>query len=202
MARTPIRKTESSRPRLPSVISTATGIGAGILLHPGGGGAQYPLRFKPFRPRNLWRRTPGPRPPGRGSNGLMALIGLLVVVIVGGVIMTAITTGLFGLVSTKDADVEYVERAVEVGFQVERNIINSRFRTLNGEYHGIKASIVISRNNEPPRTSYPEVQRAVEWLELGTAWDALEVGRALVLCTPVLECSELASALFEAVSSS
>lgn len=198
----PIKKTGSSRPRLPSAISTATGLGPGILLHPGGGGAQYPFRFKPFRPGNIWRRTPGPRPPGRGSNGLLTFIGLLVVVIVAGVIMTAITTGLFGLVSTKDADVEYVERAIEVGFQVERNIIDRRFRTLNGEYHGIKASIVISRDNELPATGYPEVQRAVQWLQLGTSWDALKVGRALVLCEPVLECSELASALFEAVSSS
>lgn len=130
------------------------------------------------------------------------MIGLLVMAIIAVVIITAVTTGLFGLIDTKDQDVEFVEKAIAVGFQIERNIVDRRARTLNGEYQGTRASIVISRSNENLSTGYPEVQRAVQWLNLGTNWEALKVGRALVLCEPVPECQALAAALTEAESSS
>lgn len=200
MTCTPNRKTASLK--LPSrlTISGTGSVSPEILLHPGGGGAQYPFRFKPFRPSNLWRRTPGPRPPRQGSSGILALIGLLVVIAVAVLIVTAVQTGLFGLVDSKDSDVKFVDRAVEVGFQVESNIIHRSTRTLNGNYEGIKAVILIPRNNVPLPSGFSEAARAAEWLGVRTNWDALSVDGALVICEPVLECVMLATALREAAS--
>ncbi len=178
-----------------------------ILLHPGGGGAQYPFRFKPFRPRNLWARTPGPRPPKSPANWLAIIIGLVVVALIALAVM-AIVTGFFGLIDSRPRDERYVDWATEAGFVIERNAINRSVRTIRGEFEGMKAVIAVPRGNteyELLRVRYNqflEVQRAIVDLDVGTNWESWESAGAIVICKPVPQCAELANRLAETAQAS
>lgn len=171
----------------------------GILLHPGGGGAQYPLRFKPFRPRNLWRRTPGPRPPRGPANTRAFIVGSLAVIVIAAVILVGTASDWFGLTDSKSSSVLSVDQAETAGFVIERNLVDRNVRVLNGTFEGVSASIAIPERGQVISSNRPEVQRAAQWLQLGGNWQALKVGSALVLCEPVPECSNLAAALIEVV---
>ncbi len=168
----------------------------GVLLHPGGGGFQYPFRFRPHRPRNIWRRTPGPRPPGGPTSSarrIVMFVGLLAIVL----IIAGALTDWFGL-SGSDEPTRITAQSVEdAGFVIERNVVDGKVRVLNGEFRGVDASILIPMDGQVITSGIPEAQRAAQWQQLGGEWEALRAGETLVLCEPVPECSDLVVALAE-----
>lgn len=172
----------------------------GILLHPGGGGAQYPYRFKPFRPRNLWRRTPGPRPP-RGPVRLSRVVVSLVVI---GLIVAAVLIGLandwFGPSSSGETPTLTVSHVQAAGFIIDGNTVDGQTQVLTGSFEGMRASVLIPLDPEFVLSAQlPEAQRALD--QYSEDWDVLRAGESLVICLPVQKCTDLIVALAEAVFS-
>ncbi len=130
------------------------------------------------------------------------LIGLLVIAAIAALIAVSVSTGFFGLMDSRDADLEYVDDAVDVGFEMERNIVERRVRVLIGEFEGARTVVVIPRNNESLTTGHIEVRAAAALLLVGTNWQGFTAGRAQVLCDRDAECDRLAIALGDAIAGS
>ncbi len=170
----------------------------GILYHPGGGGAQYPYRLKPFRPRNLWRRTPGPRPPGGPARRSTVTITFIVVVVVAVALLIGLSSDWFGLSDSDETPVLTVSHVESAGFIIEENTVDGRAQVLAGAFEGIRATVMLPLDSEESLSAQlPEAERAADSYSQNVEF--FRAGESLVICDPVPECSDLVLALAEAV---
>lgn len=168
-----------------------------ILLHPGGGGAQYPHRFRPFRPRGLWRRTPGPRPPGKPTSTSTIVITFIVVALVIAAVVVGLASDWFGLSDSDGPARLTVPRVQSAGFIVDGNTTDGRAQVLTGSFEGIGATIMLPLDAEESLSAQlPEAQRAADPYGDGEIFRA---GESLVICDAVPECTDLVVALAEVV---